>query len=430
MTVLPRCLCLVTPEEQSNKQQGHFAKTGSVRHTACAAAGLPRAVLHPAVPLRRDALQKRALPQMDTDALSRVIPEKSDPDQLSIQAAASRPPGATCERGKLMYEYTPGAAWEGPGGERPKSASAPQEVTDTVGLRRRIGESFELAALPGTTEEDRRKALHFCVVGGGPTGDPHTLHACCTGYTVRPDRRGGERCLEMCTQAFCLSLLALAARAVADCWCCAQALIQHGCWVRLEVAYGLGLYMTGGRGPVSGSCRRGVCWDSERLCEGGSVQEIPGADGRCQGISATIVCSLLGSPASVPGCMTAYCGLVAVSNLKRCLAVPGLNEWHCPYAGDTAAERADHSDHLHGQPAESRPGNLPKDGCGCQAGCTGHRSYSKQGSAPHLCRSNWQDDILSFPCQPFVHSVAVTHIQAWRMSFCKTTTLANYQALT
>ncbi|CAK0781088.1 hypothetical protein CVIRNUC_005282 [Coccomyxa viridis] len=45
-----------------------------------------------------------------------------------------------------------------------------KEVTDTVGLRRRIGESFELAALPGTTEEDRRKALHFCVVGGGPTG--------------------------------------------------------------------------------------------------------------------------------------------------------------------------------------------------------------------------------------------------------------------
>ena len=40
-----------------------------------------------------------------------------------------------------------------------------------MGLRRRIGESFELAALPGTTEEDRKKALHFCVVGGGPTGE-------------------------------------------------------------------------------------------------------------------------------------------------------------------------------------------------------------------------------------------------------------------
>ena len=49
-------------------------------------------------------------------------------------------------------------------------AGEAQEVTDTVGLRRRIGESFELAALPGTTEEDRKKALHFCVVGGGPTG--------------------------------------------------------------------------------------------------------------------------------------------------------------------------------------------------------------------------------------------------------------------
>lgn len=39
-----------------------------------------------------------------------------------------------------------------------------------MGLRRRIGESFELAALPGTSEKDRKKALHFCVVGGGPTG--------------------------------------------------------------------------------------------------------------------------------------------------------------------------------------------------------------------------------------------------------------------
>ena len=56
------------------------------------------------------------------------------------------------------------------GALRPGLAAA-QEITDTVGLRRRIGESFELAALPGTTEEDRKKALHFCVVGGGPTGE-------------------------------------------------------------------------------------------------------------------------------------------------------------------------------------------------------------------------------------------------------------------
>ena len=58
--------------------------------------------------------------------------------------------------------------WEG--ALRPGLAAL-QEITDTVGLRRRIGESFELAALPGTTDEDRKKALHFCVVGGGPTGE-------------------------------------------------------------------------------------------------------------------------------------------------------------------------------------------------------------------------------------------------------------------
>jgi hypothetical protein len=52
--------------------------------------------------------------------------------------------------------------------ERPLPCA--QEITDTVGLRRRIGECFELAALPGTPEADRKKALNFCVVGGGPTG--------------------------------------------------------------------------------------------------------------------------------------------------------------------------------------------------------------------------------------------------------------------
>ncbi|KAG2424789.1 hypothetical protein HXX76_014213 [Chlamydomonas incerta] len=45
-----------------------------------------------------------------------------------------------------------------------------KEVSDAVGLRKRIAEKFELAALPGTTEEERQAALHFVVVGGGPTG--------------------------------------------------------------------------------------------------------------------------------------------------------------------------------------------------------------------------------------------------------------------
>jgi hypothetical protein len=33
-----------------------------------------------------------------------------------------------------------------------------------------LQEVFELAALPGTSDEARRRVLHFAVVGGGPTG--------------------------------------------------------------------------------------------------------------------------------------------------------------------------------------------------------------------------------------------------------------------
>jgi NADH:ubiquinone reductase (non-electrogenic) len=45
-----------------------------------------------------------------------------------------------------------------------------KEIPDSVGLRQRIQQQFELAALPGTKETDMRRALHFVVVGGGPTG--------------------------------------------------------------------------------------------------------------------------------------------------------------------------------------------------------------------------------------------------------------------
>lgn len=45
-----------------------------------------------------------------------------------------------------------------------------QEITDAVDLRKRIGENFEYAALPSTNQEERARALHFIVVGGGPTG--------------------------------------------------------------------------------------------------------------------------------------------------------------------------------------------------------------------------------------------------------------------
>lgn len=45
-----------------------------------------------------------------------------------------------------------------------------KEVQHAVSLRRQIGENFELAALPDTSEEEMKRLLHFVVVGGGPTG--------------------------------------------------------------------------------------------------------------------------------------------------------------------------------------------------------------------------------------------------------------------
>ena len=44
------------------------------------------------------------------------------------------------------------------------------QINDTQGLRKRIQEMFELASLPGATEEEKRRILHCVVVGGGPTG--------------------------------------------------------------------------------------------------------------------------------------------------------------------------------------------------------------------------------------------------------------------
>jgi len=64
-------------------------------------------------------------------------------------------------------------------GEQPATFGVPgvaehcsfmKEVSDTVRIRNRIGEAFELASLPGTAEAERRRLLHFVVVGGGPTG--------------------------------------------------------------------------------------------------------------------------------------------------------------------------------------------------------------------------------------------------------------------
>jgi NADH:ubiquinone reductase (non-electrogenic) len=45
-----------------------------------------------------------------------------------------------------------------------------QEVEDAQKIRRSVIDCFEKASLPNISEEEKRKNLHFVVIGGGPTG--------------------------------------------------------------------------------------------------------------------------------------------------------------------------------------------------------------------------------------------------------------------
>ena len=45
-----------------------------------------------------------------------------------------------------------------------------KETRDAIKIRRRIIQCFEEASLPSTSAARREQLLHFCVVGGGPTG--------------------------------------------------------------------------------------------------------------------------------------------------------------------------------------------------------------------------------------------------------------------
>lgn len=45
-----------------------------------------------------------------------------------------------------------------------------QEIEDAQKIRRKIVDCFERASLPNLSDEERKKILHFVVVGGGPTG--------------------------------------------------------------------------------------------------------------------------------------------------------------------------------------------------------------------------------------------------------------------
>lgn len=45
-----------------------------------------------------------------------------------------------------------------------------QEVEDAQRIRRAVIDCFEKASLPYLTDEERKRILHFVIVGGGPTG--------------------------------------------------------------------------------------------------------------------------------------------------------------------------------------------------------------------------------------------------------------------
>jgi len=45
-----------------------------------------------------------------------------------------------------------------------------QEVEDAQKIRRTVIDCFEEAVLPDFSEEEKKKNLHFVIVGGGPTG--------------------------------------------------------------------------------------------------------------------------------------------------------------------------------------------------------------------------------------------------------------------
>ncbi|KAG8785842.1 hypothetical protein FRC15_000605 [Serendipita sp. 397] len=45
-----------------------------------------------------------------------------------------------------------------------------KETRDAIKIRKRILGCFEEASLPSTTDDRKRQLLHFCIVGGGPTG--------------------------------------------------------------------------------------------------------------------------------------------------------------------------------------------------------------------------------------------------------------------
>ena len=97
-----------------------------------------------------------------------------DVENSQIVCVPARSNASNAAQFRITYDYLVIAVGERAGtfgvpGVR-ENAYFLKELTDSVKLRRAIVRAFEVAALPGKTEEERRTKLHFVVVGGGPTG--------------------------------------------------------------------------------------------------------------------------------------------------------------------------------------------------------------------------------------------------------------------
>lgn len=124
---------------------------------------------------------RRANPQVGfyEAACTGIDLERGEVECIPVQlnatnSAQDHQPGPSATPFRLSYDYllisvgeragtfgVPGAA---------EHAHFLKELGDAVRLRRAIVGAFELAALPGQTEEQRRDQLHFVVTGGGATG--------------------------------------------------------------------------------------------------------------------------------------------------------------------------------------------------------------------------------------------------------------------
>lgn len=53
-----------------------------------------------------------------------------------------------------------------------------KEILDARRIRSAISDAFESASVPGQTDEERKRLLHFVIVGGGPTGVEFAAEVC------------------------------------------------------------------------------------------------------------------------------------------------------------------------------------------------------------------------------------------------------------